>query len=93
STLTVNGVGFSGPAFTAAERTCKLFGGGSSPPSISESQKIAAFHFARCMRAHGVPGYPDPVFPATGGIGRPSAPGVSRDAPAVTRAAAACNRS
>jgi hypothetical protein len=45
------------------------------------------------MRAHGVPGYPDPVFPATGGIGRPSAPGVSRDAPAVTRAAAACNRS
>lgn len=92
NTLTVNGIPFGGPAFTAAEKACKLFGGGSAPPPISESQKLALFQFAQCMRRHGVPNYPDPVFPAGGGIERPDVPGVSRDAPAVTQASVACNK-
>lgn len=91
NTLTVNGIPFSGPAFTAAEKACKLFGGGAAPPPISESQKIALFHFAQCMRKHGVPDYPDPVFPAGGGIERQDVPGVNRDSPAVKQAAAVCN--
>jgi hypothetical protein len=92
STLTVEGIPFSGPAFQAAEKTCKLFGGGTSPPPISESEKIALFHFSQCMRAHGVPDYPDPVFPAGGGIERPSGPGISKESPAVRQAAAVCHR-
>ncbi|HWF72653.1 MAG TPA: hypothetical protein VG186_04865 [Solirubrobacteraceae bacterium] len=92
STLTVNGIPFSGPAFTAAEKTCKLFGGGSGPPPISESQKIALFHFAQCMRKNGVPNYPDPVFGPDGGIGRPGVPGLSKNSPAVQHAATACNK-
>jgi hypothetical protein len=91
-TLTVDGITFSGPVFQAAEKTCKLFGGGSGPPAISEGQKIAEFHFARCMRKHGVPNFPDPVFPAGGGIERPSVSGLNRDSPAFQHAAASCNK-
>jgi hypothetical protein len=92
-TLTVNGIPFSGPTFEAAEKTCKLFGGGAGPPPISESQKLALFHFSECMRAHGVPNYPDPSFPAGGGIERPQVAGLDENAPSVQRAAAVCNRS
>ena len=73
STLTVNGTTFDGPAFEAAEKTCKLFGGGTAPPPVTASQKRAAAAFAECMRKHGVPNYPDPTFPASGGI-RPNFP-------------------
>jgi hypothetical protein len=91
-TLTVDGISFSGPAFQTAEKTCKLFGGGTSPPPISESQKLAALHFAQCMRKHGVPNYSDPTFPPGGGISRTVLPGLNVQSPAVRRAAAACNR-
>ncbi|HWF25549.1 MAG TPA: hypothetical protein VG275_08885 [Solirubrobacteraceae bacterium] len=91
-TLTVDGITFSGPVFQAAEKTCKLFGGGTAPPPISESQKIAQFHFAQCMRKHGVPNFPDPVFPASGGVERQSAPGLNRNSPAVQHAAAICDK-
>jgi hypothetical protein len=90
STLTVDGISFSGPAFQSAERTCKLFGGGSSPPPISESQKVAAFRFAQCMRKHGVPNYPDPTFPSGGGIETNLGPGFNLRSPASQNAAKAC---
>jgi hypothetical protein len=89
--ITIEGVAFSGPAFKAAVKTCKLFGGGSSPAPVSESQKLQLFHFAECMRKHGVPNYPDPIFPPGGGIERPGAPGLNLQAPAVREAAKACN--
>jgi hypothetical protein len=92
STVTIDGVSFSGPAFESAEKTCKLFGGGTAPPAISESQKLALFHFARCMRAHGVPNYPDPTFPSGGGTAQPSVPGLNRNSPAVEHAAGVCNK-
>jgi hypothetical protein len=92
STLTVEGIAFTGPAFQAAEKACKLFGGGTAPPAVSESQKLAELQFARCMRKHGVPNFPDPEFPSGGGIMRPAAPGLSRNSPAVRHAAAACNK-
>ena len=37
-------------------------------PPLSAAQKAAALKFAQCMRAHGVPHFPDPRFPAGGGI-------------------------
>jgi hypothetical protein len=90
-TTTVGGIPFSGPVFAAAIKTCKFFGGGSSPPAITENQKLQQFHFAECMRKHGVPNYPDPVFPPGGGIERPNVSGLNLDSPAVRRAASACN--
>ncbi len=92
STVTVEGIAFSGPAFESAVKTCKLFGGGSAPSPISESQKLQLIAFAHCMRTHGVPSYPDPTFPSGGGISSSLPAGVSRNSPAVRQAAAACNR-
>jgi hypothetical protein len=91
-TTTVGGIPFSGPVFEAAITTCKFFGGGSAPPAVSESQKLQMFRFAECLRAHGVPNYPDPVFPAGGGIERPSVPGLNLNSPSFQRAAKLCNR-
>jgi len=93
STLRVNGTTFSGPAFTAAEETCKLFGGGTGPPAVSEKQKVQLVDFARCMRAHGVSGWADPTFPPGGGIEQGGLPNpTDRNAPQVMRAAKTCNR-
>lgn len=91
-TTTVGGIPFSGPAFEAAIKACKFFGGGSSPPAVTESQKLQLYHFAECLRAHGVPNYPDPVFPPGGGIERPSVPGLNLSSPAAQRAVKLCNR-
>jgi hypothetical protein len=92
SALTVDGVTFSGPAFQAAEKGCRRFlpGEGGPRPGISESQKRAAIAHARCMRAHGVPNFPDPEFPGNGGIVIAPGPGVNAQSPAFERARAAC---
>ena len=90
--LRVDGMAFSGPAFEAGVRICKLFGGGNAPPPVSESQKVQAVTFARCMRKHGVSNFPDPMFPPGGGIAEGPAAGINRDSPAVEDAAAVCNR-
>ncbi len=91
--LAVDGISFSGPTFTAAEKTCKLFGGGTAPPPISERQKLAMFHFARCMRQHGVPSYPDPTFgPGGRGVIQNLRSGRNTAAPAFQHAVAVCNR-
>jgi hypothetical protein len=50
------------PTFKAASQTCRslLPGGGQAPPPQS-AQKIAAeVTWARCMRSHGLPRFPDP---------------------------------
>jgi len=90
STLTVDGTTFAGPAFESAVKTCKLFAGGTSPPPITASQKRAAVAFAECMRKHGVPNYPDPTFPAGGGIAQGL--GINRNSPAVQAGAAVCGK-
>ena len=49
------------PSFQAAQRSCAKyapFKGG--PPRMTEAQRVAAFKFARCVRAHGYPDFPDP---------------------------------
>ncbi|MGO9976164.1 MAG: hypothetical protein ACLP01_25850 [Solirubrobacteraceae bacterium] len=50
------------PAFEAAQKACRhlLPDGGSVAPAI-EAQKLQIFAIARCMRAHGVSGFPDPI--------------------------------
>ena len=51
------------PAFTSAMQACKhLMPADGQPPVASASQKAAALKLARCMRAHGVPNYPDPTY-------------------------------
>ena len=87
--LTVSGVSFSGPALKTAEAACKVYlppAGG--PPKVSESQRLRLIAIARCIRAHGVPNFPDPAFGAAGpGAGK--APSIALSPAAIT-AAKAC---
>ncbi len=50
------------PAFVSAQRACARFlSGGASPRGASASEKVALLNLARCMRAHGLPNFPDPM--------------------------------
>jgi hypothetical protein len=92
STVTIDGTRFAGSAFESAVKTCKLFGGGSGPPPVTAAEKRRAVAFAECMRKHGVPDFPDPTFPAAGGIGQSGGAAIKRNSPAVQAAVAVCNK-
>ena len=78
------------PAFRSALKICmKKATGSSGPPKATAAQRRAALAFSRCMRHHGVPNFPDPVF-KNGGIGEAPPPGVSANSPALLRAQKAC---
>jgi hypothetical protein len=82
------------PAFHGAETTCGhlLPGGGprnnSSPPS--QAQMSAELAFARCLRSHGFPSFPDPT--STGQLTHEmlANAGINLHQPAVVQAADAC---
>ena len=79
------------PAFRTAMQACKhLLPNGGTPPPVSASQRKRAIAAARCMRTHGVPNFPDPVFPAHGGIGIRIGPGINPQSPAFQKAAKIC---
>jgi len=61
--LVVDGVTFRGPALARAKEGCSVYLPPSGPPpQPSAAQKAQAVAFARCMRANGVPNFPDPTF-------------------------------
>ena len=69
-------------------------GGGSSPAAGGGSTHVqAALAYAKCMRAHGMPDFPDPHY-TSGGIGRPGGivigGGFDRNSPQVKAATQAC---
>jgi hypothetical protein len=82
------------PAVLAAEKACQpqraaIIGTKARP---GDNQTAALLEYARCMRAHGVPSYPDP----TSGNNRQPSTGLSRAgidtrSPAFSSAARACN--
>ena len=78
------------PAFESAQKACQSLmpgGAGGAGPSGQKSDlnRAQALRLARCMRAHGVPNFPDPN--ASGGL---SLGGVNRNSPAVKAALQAC---
>jgi hypothetical protein len=78
------------PAFKSAMQICiKKATGGNGPPKATAAQRRAALDFSRCMRHHGVPNFPDPVF-KNGGIGETPPAGISPNAPALLRAQKIC---
>jgi len=98
--MTVNGVSVNAPAFEKAQQTCqsKL----PTPPPLSEAQIASitkgALKMAECMRANGVPNFPDPkVSAGPGGRGvrvqmgaSGSNPGFNPQSPAFERAQQKC---
>ena len=97
-----NDINTESPAFKSAEQACSTLagngggGGGGSP----ESDKLELLALARCMRAHGVPNFPDPSTtpppPSSGNVlgGNGTYLGLGtaqeRQSPAYERAARAC---
>ena len=50
------------PRFTTADKACRdlLPGAGQAPAPLSTQRIAAEVSWARCMRLHGLPGFPDP---------------------------------
>jgi hypothetical protein len=91
------------PAFKRAQQACqRLLPGALSPGQASAQDTAKLLALARCMRAHGVTGFPDPIKSAPTSpagfsviFGRPGAllaipKAIDPRAPAFRRAAAAC---
>jgi hypothetical protein len=59
------------PAFQAAQKKCRklLPGGGPGPQKATAAQFAAGLAFARCMRSHGLPHFPDPLSSVPAGEG------------------------
>lgn len=92
--LTVDGTTFTGPALKRASQRCRTYLPPTGPPPrLSEQQETQMLRLARCMRAHGVPNFPDPGSPArvNGAIKAVPIPG--SNSPAFDRAAKVCGGS
>lgn len=90
STITINGVPLSGPAYTTAAKTCHL-AAAAEPPQLTGDQKEAMIAKAHCIRTHGVPNFPDPFFGPSGhGVGLRLPVGFNPQAPAFLHASKVC---
>jgi len=86
-------LGVSNTRFQAAEGACgHLLPRGGRLPDASELQRANALSlaFARCVRRHGVPGFPDPD--ASGRIPDPATVGIDQGSPRFEAANAACGK-
>lgn len=82
------------PAFHSAETTCRhlLPGGGQQSQSAapSHAQFVAALAFARCLRSHGFPSFPDPSRSGELTHEMLANAGINIHQPAAVQAADAC---
>jgi hypothetical protein len=92
SAVTVDGIPFSGPAFTAAAKTCGFGPGNDGHARLSAAQRRGMLENAECMRRHGVPNFPDPTFGPRGGVKGAASSGIDVNTPAFVRANQICNR-
>lgn len=83
----------SDPHFTAANNACRhLVKGGSSTQFAADTRHYV--QFARCMRAHGVPSFPDPSTDPDGSpVFNLQHSGISPQSPQVQSAALGCMHS
>jgi hypothetical protein len=82
------------PHFDSAQQACRKLqpGGGpgaSSGPPISQSEQAQYLKAAACIRAHGIPNFPDPTF-SGGGVHVPKTAGINPHSPQVRAAEEAC---
>jgi hypothetical protein len=87
------------PAFGAAQKACGGGPGGPGAVHMTEAEKLKAIAFAKCMRTHGVPDFPDPIYSAPSGGGPvlvlrgmffAPPPGFNPMAPGIRQAAGDC---
>jgi hypothetical protein len=83
----------SGSRFDTAQTACRhLLPDGGQPPDQARREQVRAqsLRFARCVREHGVPNFPDPA--SDGRIPDPAAAGIDQGSPAFLAANQACRR-
>jgi hypothetical protein len=88
---TLQQLGVSSSRFEAADRACRhLLPNGGRSPNQAEQQQVRAtsLRFAQCIRAHGVPHFPDPD--STGRIPDPATAGIDQGSPRFQAANQAC---
>jgi hypothetical protein len=88
------------PAFQTAQKACARFLGNSGAPTApGAADERAGLAFAKCMRAHGLPSFPDPALTpprnatraiVVRGIVFAVGAGLNPQSPAFRRATAAC---
>jgi hypothetical protein len=91
-------LGVSSTVFQAAEKACRhlLPNSGQSSQAWDQMALTAMWNFARCVRAHGVPNWPDPLAesdpgqPGTPGFPRNFPPGINTNSPVVKNALHKC---
>jgi hypothetical protein len=87
----------SNPRFQAATKACGHLlpngGPGVSPsPAVVQQIQIDMAKFARCMRSHGVPNWPDPTLDRGRAIFDPEAGGVDTNSPQISTKMHECER-
>jgi hypothetical protein len=87
-----SGINPNNAQFAAAQKACRKY----MPPGPSHAQQEQmeqqALAFAACMRAHGLPNFPDPTFGPNGSINRNyGSSGTNPDSPAFQAAVKHCN--
>ncbi|MGH2998964.1 MAG: hypothetical protein ACRDNM_06660 [Gaiellaceae bacterium] len=84
-------LGVSSSQFQSAQSACRhLLPNGGSGPTATQVQQVRALSlkFAQCVRAHGVPSFPDPD--STGRIPDPASVGINQGSPKFEAANNAC---
>jgi hypothetical protein len=85
------------PSFQAAQKKCRKLLPNGGRPTQAQIQKAEqqALAYSKCMRAHGVPSFPDPQFDTSGGgfgirIGVRAGSGLDPNSPAFQKAQQTC---
>jgi hypothetical protein len=81
----------SSAAYQAANKICAKLGPGSNAPPAAQQQQALAqlLKYSQCMRAHGIPKYPDPTADA-GGVGISIRGNIGQHTPQFQAAQQAC---
>ena len=89
-----SGVNQNSPQFSRAQQACRslLASQGQGEGTLTAQDQVDYLKAAQCMRAHGVTGFPDPVFPVGGGVRFPVPAGLNTHSVQVLRAVAICRR-
>jgi hypothetical protein len=95
--ISIQAVGPKGsPRFEAARRACQGIlpaPNGNGPQQTAQQERIRladALSFARCMRSHGVTGFPDPTAQGELSVEMVQAQGIDVHSPAVLQVVQAC---
>ena len=83
-------INLSSPAAESAQQACAKYGDISAPVVFSEAQRVKLVRLAHCLRAHGVPNFPDPASSNVASHQLISQSGIDPQSPAFKHAADAC---